>query len=357
MVALDEVFLTVVVPVYNVEKYLAECLDSLVEQTVRRHKIIVVNDGSKDSSGEISKDYSKKYPELIRYVEQENQGLGAARNTGMAIVDTQFVAFLDSDDWQDRRFVERLAAILEKSEEAPDLIYTLPWIYDSASRRILQWYDRGILEDAFYPNRKGENMPSIVLNAQNNPWLYALEPNACRKVYRTAFLRQNDFTFPVGVKWEDIRPHFQLLHRATNCIALREVGFFYRINTGGQITAGGGATRMDMIPVFRETVDMAFREQWNFTEIAFVLRMLISYTDWCLDVTNREYLPAFLKEMHGLFKSIPYRYFKVYFNTCSPHRRKDMVKSLLLRSCFYHFLTDYRMRERLLRIAKKIVRK
>lgn len=357
MVTLENEFLTIVVPVYNVENYLAECLDSLVGQTVQRHKVIVVNDGTKDSSGEIAKAYAQKHPDLIQYVEQENQGLGAARNTGLKLVNTQFVTFLDSDDWQNRKFVEVLAHALGQAEDAPDLIYTLPWIYDNASKRVLRWYDKGILEDAFYPHGKDENVPSVVLNTRTNPWLYALEPNACRKVYRTEFLRQNDFFFPIGVKWEDIRPHFQLLHRAANCIAVRGTGFFYRINTGGQITAGGGVSRMDMIPVFRETVDMALQEHWDAIEIAFILRMLVSYTDWCIHVTNREYMLPFLKGMHELFKSIPYSYFKTYFSVCSPRARGDRRKVFVLRSRFYGILADYWTKGILVKLVKKIVRK
>ena len=89
--------LTVVVPVYNVEKFLGNCLDSLLNQTVADHKIIVVNDGSKDTSGEIAKAYAEKYPEMIHYIEQTNKGLGAARNTGLALAETEYVAFLDSE--------------------------------------------------------------------------------------------------------------------------------------------------------------------------------------------------------------------------------------------------------------------
>ena len=108
-------FLTVVVPVYNVEKYLEDCLDSLLSQTVTDHKIIVVNDGSKDSSGEIAKEYAEKHPEMIQYVEQKNQGLGAARNTGLALVETEYVAFLDSDDiWHP----EKLECQLKKMQAA-----------------------------------------------------------------------------------------------------------------------------------------------------------------------------------------------------------------------------------------------
>ena len=78
-----EPLLTIVVPAYNVEKYLAECLDSLINQTMMNHKIIVVNDGSTDGTDEICHSYADKYPQLITYISQKNNGQGGARNTGL----------------------------------------------------------------------------------------------------------------------------------------------------------------------------------------------------------------------------------------------------------------------------------
>ena len=95
----EEKLLTIIVPIYNVELYLEQCLNSLVNQTVTNFKVILVDDGSKDGSGIIAKRYAEKYPEMFRYLFKKNAGLGAARNTGMEYCDTEYVEFLDSDDW------------------------------------------------------------------------------------------------------------------------------------------------------------------------------------------------------------------------------------------------------------------
>lgn len=71
---------TVIVPIYNVEKYLARCIDSLVNQTLNEIEIVLVNDGTKDSSGKIAMQYAKQYKEKIIYLEKENGGLSDARN-------------------------------------------------------------------------------------------------------------------------------------------------------------------------------------------------------------------------------------------------------------------------------------
>lgn len=90
----DEALLTVIVPVYNVENYIEECLASLVKQENTRLKIIVINDGSQDASGEICTRYQRCYPQMITYIEQTNSGLGAARNVGLRKTISRYVTFL-----------------------------------------------------------------------------------------------------------------------------------------------------------------------------------------------------------------------------------------------------------------------
>ena len=104
--------LSIIVPVYNVEKYLAQCLDSLVGQTVEDYEIIVVNDGSPDNSQRIIDDYAARYPGLIVPMIKENGGLSDARNAGIDWVeansDSRWLIFADSDDWVHPELLARL---------------------------------------------------------------------------------------------------------------------------------------------------------------------------------------------------------------------------------------------------------
>ena len=93
--------LSIVVPVYNVEKYLRKCLDSLVSQTLDDIEIIVVNDGTKDNSQEIIDEYVKKYPEKVYSYIKENGGLSSARNYGIKKCSGEYIGFVDSDDYVD----------------------------------------------------------------------------------------------------------------------------------------------------------------------------------------------------------------------------------------------------------------
>ena len=93
--------LSVIVPVYNVEKFLPRCLDSLLRQGMKEGEweVICVNDGSPDNCGAILEEYKKKHPSIFRVMTQENQGLGGARNTGTAVAQGEYIGYLDSDDY------------------------------------------------------------------------------------------------------------------------------------------------------------------------------------------------------------------------------------------------------------------
>lgn len=106
--------LSIIVPVYNVSKYLAKCLDSLICQDLKpeEYEIIVVNDGSTDNSEEISRQYEEKYSN-IKVVRQENQGLSAARNSGIAIAQGQYIQFVDSDDYLEPNVLKTLVEKME----------------------------------------------------------------------------------------------------------------------------------------------------------------------------------------------------------------------------------------------------
>lgn len=96
---------SVIIPIYNVEKYLSECLDSVVNQTYKNLEIILINDGSKDGSANICKEYAEKDSRII-FVDQENMGVSKTRNKGIDIATGKYVLFIDSDDYCEANMVE-----------------------------------------------------------------------------------------------------------------------------------------------------------------------------------------------------------------------------------------------------------
>ena len=123
-----EARITFVIPAYNAEKTLERTLDSILWQTDGRYRVVIVDDGSTDRTGQIGKGYAMRHPDRIRYIHQENKRQGGARNTGLRSVETAYVSFLDSDDWLMPEYVERITGALDAAREAPEMIMTLPKI-------------------------------------------------------------------------------------------------------------------------------------------------------------------------------------------------------------------------------------
>ena len=108
---------SVIVPFYNVEKYIDRCLNSLVNQTLEDIEIIIVNDGSKDNSETIAKEYASKYKDKIIYLEKENGGLSDARNYAIPYATGEYIAFLDSDDSWEKFKLEKQVEIMDNNQE------------------------------------------------------------------------------------------------------------------------------------------------------------------------------------------------------------------------------------------------
>ena len=107
---------SIIVPIYNVEKYLARCIDSILDQDYANYEIILVNDGSTDNSLLIAEKYSKKYSNII-LINKENGGLSDARNVGLDTAKGQYVIFLDSDDAIDKNALKTINCALENQED------------------------------------------------------------------------------------------------------------------------------------------------------------------------------------------------------------------------------------------------
>ncbi len=307
---MEDKLLTIVVPAYNVQKYVRQCLESLVRQSSRRFGVIVVDDGSKDEhTSEICREYAQRYPELIQYVRQENKGLGAARNTGLRMVHTPYVSFMDSDDWMCERFVERLAEELEKyNDDGIDIVFTLPIVYDNLTGQMADWMDKGLFEWIFSPT-------SRVVDMGIERRIYGFEPNACRRVFRTAFLQKYQFEFPEGTRWEDVYPHFYLLTHARKCMGIPDVGFYYRTNVPTSITAGGGRSRLEVISVFQKTLDYLKNGGHDLEIVKYALKMYTSFAMWSMEVVHDGVRRELVDGLHGLYQSVPQNEIRALLNT------------------------------------------
>lgn len=342
--------ITFVVPAYNVQKYIGECLNSLLRQTSNNFEVIVVNDGSTDEkTEEICKAYVKRNPEVFHYIYQKNQGLGAARNAGLKLVKSPWVTFLDSDDWLVPDYVRIFQEEVEEFDsDVIDLFFTLPRIYDNVTGSIMNWYDTELFYSVFYEN--GREVRPIM-----DKRIYSLEVNACRKIYRMEYLEKIHFQFPVGVKWEDVFPHFFLLSNASCCVGIDKIGFYYRTNTSGQITASTGIGRMDIVKVFAQTFEYLFDNAIDERIIMIAMECCIKFSKWSIDISETEVRKKLVDRLYQLYIYIPYKYIYRYNRIWT---RADRLFLIAIRSkIFKRLYYDYLIHNLVIRLNRRLHKK
>lgn len=222
---MKEGLISIVVPVYNVERYLEDCLESLLRQTYQNIEIILVNDGSTDGSGGICRKYAQKDPRIV-LVEQENAGLSAARNSGLKVAQGEFVLFVDSDDLIPADIC-RIAA--EKAENYDVVIFDHFLFADPADIPAETVFCGSVMELTDRPIEEWLRAMLVVPGEIAGVRLNAT--SACGKLYRMSFLKDYGLVFTPGLYFvEDQIFNLQVyLHspRIAHCAA---VAYYYRYN-------------------------------------------------------------------------------------------------------------------------------
>ena len=201
---------SVIVPIYNVEKYLEKCINSLLSQTLEDIQIILVNDGSKDNSGNIAREYEKNNKNRIIYVEKENGGLSDARNYGLKYATGDFIAFLDSDDYIEKNAYEEMynKAIEENADYVEcDFIWEFP---------------NKIRVDKQYPYKNKKEMLSFVRVV------------AWNKLIKRQLITDNNLEFPKGLRYEDVEFTYKLIP-FVNKFAYVDKPFIHYVQREGSI--------------------------------------------------------------------------------------------------------------------------
>ncbi len=213
---------SVIVPVYNIEDYLDTCLNSIIHQTYRNLEIILVDDGSSDSSGTICENY-KQSDDRIVVLHKKNGGLSDARNTGIRIASGNFLTFVDGDDYVSEEYIEKLV----------EGIYAVG--ADIAIMGILDVFDSEDLNKA--PKRKGEIVSELSNEECLERILYQknMDLHSCGKLYRREVLK--DLYFPKGKLYEDWLFTPYAIGRAKKIAVINEVGYYY-VQRMGSISNG-----------------------------------------------------------------------------------------------------------------------
>lgn len=208
--------ITVIIPVYNAEKYLRRGLDSLLAQTCGNWDAVCIDDGSTDGSAAVLEEYACR-DSRFRVLRQENSGVSVARNRGIQEARGEWVAFLDADDWLSEDLIEAL--LPHTRREKVDIIG-----FEAEVKFADDIEHDHQLEQAFFFKKDGEYSAS--------PENINLMPGTCwGKAYRRAFLQENGLKFPLGMRQEDEVFYRCCMGLARHVYLLKEVGYCYYQNT------------------------------------------------------------------------------------------------------------------------------
>jgi glycosyltransferase involved in cell wall biosynthesis len=209
---------SIVIPVYNVENYLKRCLDSVISQTFHNIEIIVINDGSTDSSSDILKYYAQKEPR-IHLINQPNQGLSGARNTGIDAAQGEYILFVDSDDIIEPSLVEECLQLIRK-EQSDVVVYGYKKVKE----------DMSLIAQPYLENRTFSKEEALYELLSLN-----ISPMACNKFIRTDILKKNSINFPVAKLHEDVGTMYKIFWSA-KYVTTTSKSYYYWINRETSIT-------------------------------------------------------------------------------------------------------------------------
>ena len=238
--------LSVVVPAYNVEAHISRTLDTLLDQRTPVHEIIVVDDGSTDSTRLVADEYFRTRPTAgVRVVSQENRGVSAARNAGFDLVTGDHVLFLDADDLVDPELVTRIAGVVDGREVGPDAVV---WRFDQLDEqdRRLKKYDR-YWKNQMPDRASGAEALHLILRARKT-WIWTGSI-----AWRVGFLREHGRRFTEGCRHgQDLEFNWTSLSKATSVAAINEVLSWYVVRPGST-TNVMNPKRFDDVRAFQRT--------------------------------------------------------------------------------------------------------
>ncbi|MBR3251104.1 MAG: glycosyltransferase family 2 protein [Erysipelotrichaceae bacterium] len=251
--------ISVIVPVFNIEDYIERCLNSLQAQTMKDIEIIVIDDGSTDSSGKICDKFAEEDPRF-KIIHKDNEGLSAARNDGLDISKGKYIMFVDGDDWVEPEFCEAPYSIAEETDAE---IVIFEWAnHNNDDHKTLRWFSnipfRGFTEKRDLFAKRYDSISVVVWNKMYNKKLF------------------EEIRFPVGRFSEDNVVTHKLIHNAYSIFLLDEVLYHNQgFRPNSIITERSKKLLIDQAYyIFLRRLDLF---KWGYIEIERVADAAISY--------------------------------------------------------------------------------
>lgn len=303
---MNEYKLSIIVPVYGVEKYIDKCLNSLVKQSLKEIEIIVVNDGTKDNSQKIIDKYVKKYPDKIKSYIKENGGQGSARNYGLKKATGEYIGYVDSDDFVEKDMYKKL---YNKAKENN---------YD-----IVVCGNYNVSED--YQNK---NIDAFINNYNTDlENIFFGKMAVWNKIYKRDILIKNKLEFKEKVWYEDLAFTLKAIMNSNTFAFIDEPLYDYLIREGSTMNNSNVKRNLEILEAFNDILSYIQhnKKEEYFSKIEFlaidhiyisaIVRVLKAEAD---DKVKRETINKLIDYMNKKFPN--YKNNK-YINTLSKNRK------------------------------------
>jgi len=251
--------ISIIIPVYNVEKYLKRCIDSVLRQTLSDIEIILVDDGSTDSSGEMCDNFAKE-DTRIKVIHKKNGGLSSARNEGLKYATADLVGFIDSDDWITTDMYEYLYNLQQKNDA--DIVscnYILAYDYQTKIKK------QKIKEFVFRRDEALKNYMKMGVFERINDY------SAWKKVYKKKLF--SDVEFPIGMLFEDIVTNFRLIQKCSKYVYSTKVCYFYFQNSVSITRNQYSKKHNDLFKILTQIRNYAYNEDVHIHELIDALEI------------------------------------------------------------------------------------
>lgn len=258
--------ISVIVPVYNAEKYLQKCLDSILEQTYQNLEIIIINDGSTDNSGQICQEYEKQDDRII-YIEKENSGVSDTRNAGMNRMTGTYITFVDSDDWLEPNYVKFL---YEKLIEHQADIVVGNYTSFNESNSVFYFHTSADYYEKVYDNKSIipclYDAKELLKSALIVPW---------GKIYKKEIIA--NFRFPIDRIGEDALFNLKALLDSKKVVYVNKSAYIYRVREGSLSNTWSDKWIRDAIYIIEERLSLLASLGYPLSEHRRVYKMSLDY--------------------------------------------------------------------------------
>lgn len=275
----DKAMVSFIIPVYNVENFLSQCIESIVNQTIPSWELILVDNGSTDSSGAICDEYTKQ-DDRITVVHQENKGPASARNIGLKKAVGEWIAFIDSDDWIETDYIEKLSQYMNKDCEIIFFAYDI--VTEHGKKVVLDKHAK-VAEISQFEMRVLEKQ-SIDTGAGNEHTVVGkYRGQVWSKLYRKQFLLDNDLYARENLmRSQDVMFNLEVYGKAKKGMFVPEVLYHYR-KLHNSLCHSFNERQTEFLTAFVEEMGKYLRETGKIEEYSqeYKLRAVIAMANCC----------------------------------------------------------------------------